>query len=345
MKGVACLHWLRAGLFAWAVGTGCAQAPVEQKVERPPDPVPAAKSVDRPVVVTTSDGRRVAATILDPPVAAAAADSPRVVTVTKPDATPAMIVSAETPKTGFASTLPIQPACCSKMDVPPLPGAKPEVAKISGKSLVHVTEAAEKKSGSPLKKEAPSAMDPKVIEGPAAADKDSAPLQRLASRPMPEEKKTIPAEPSIKQTKLEIAVPSSPRIVPPSPAKKDASLAVLVDKPAPKKAAVASEARPAQPEKQVTNPLAGATRTGHAADYTWLYGQLQYWPLHKTWRLRYAGLDQVDPYGGSVTLIADLRPTDLKDGQYVRVEGRLADPEARGISPAYKVASIRALDR
>jgi len=51
-----------------------------------------------------------------------------------------------------------------------------------------------------------------------------------------------------------------------------------------------------------------------------------------------------DNVGGSVTLIADLRPTDLKDGQYVRVEGRL-DPEARGISPAYKVVSIRALDR
>ncbi|HEV3119306.1 MAG TPA: hypothetical protein VGY58_19785 [Gemmataceae bacterium] len=295
MKGVACLHLLRAGLFAWAVGTGCAQAPIEQKVERPPDPMPAqaAKDVERPITV-------------------AAADSPRVVTVTKPDATPAMIVSAETLKTGFASNLPIQPACCSKMDVPPLPDAKPEVAKISGKSLVQMTEPAEKKSSSPLKSE---------------------------------EKKIIPAETSIKQTKLEIAVPSSPRIVPPSPAKKDASLAMLVDKPAPKKAAVASEAKPAQPEKQVTTPLAGATRTGHAADYTWLYGQLQYWPLHKTWRLRYAGIDTVDPYGGSVTLTADLRPTDLKDGQYVRVEGRLADPEARGISPAYKVESIRALDR
>jgi hypothetical protein len=345
MKGVACLHWLRAGLFAWAVGTGCAQAPVEQKVERPPDPVPAAKSVDRPVVVTTSDGRRVAATILDPPVAAAAADSPRVVTVTKPDATPAMIVSAETPKTGFASTLPIQPACCSKMDVPPLPGAKPEVANTSSKSLVLVSEPIEKKSSSPPKKETPSWMDLKVTEGPAARDKDSAVLQRTASTQKSEEKKIIPAQALIEQTKLAIAMPPSPRIVPPSPAKKDSSLAMLVDKPAPKKAAVASEAKPAQPEKQVTNPLAGATRTGHAADYTWLYGQLQYWPLHKTWRLRYAGLDQVDPYGGSVTLIADLHPTDLKDGQYVRVEGRLADPEARGISPAYKVVSIRALDR
>jgi|GEM_PF-7072673 len=328
MKGVACLHWLGAELFAWAVGMGCAQVLVEQKVERPPDPVPVqtAKDVDRPVAV-------------------ADAGSPRVVTVTRPDATPAMIVSVETPKTGCASPLPIQPACCSKMDTPPLLSAKPAVAKNSGKSLVQATEPAEKKSGSPLKKETPSWMGPKVIEGPAARDKDIAVAQRLAGTQKPEEKKTSLAETSIKQTKSETAVPPSPRVVPPSPAKKDSSMAMLVDKPAAKKTTVATEAKPLRPGKQVTNPLAGATRTGHAADYTWLYGQLQYWPLHKTWRLRYAGIDTVDPYGGSVTLTADLRPTDLKDGQYVRVEGRLADPEATGISPPYKVESIRALDQ
>ena len=86
-------------------------------------------------------------------------------------------------------------------------------------------------------------------------------------------------------------------------------------------------------------------KTGRADDYTWLCGQLQYWPLHKSWRLRYAGLDEVDLYGGSVTLADGVSGADVKDGQYVRVEGRLIEPAVKSIAPAYAVESIHALDK
>jgi hypothetical protein len=82
---------------------------------------------------------------------------------------------------------------------------------------------------------------------------------------------------------------------------------------------------------------------GHANDYSWLTGELQYVHARNTWRLRYASVDEEDRYGGSVTL-QDAGPMgSYKTGQKVRVDGRVVDVESREPSPAYRVNNITLL--
>ena len=80
---------------------------------------------------------------------------------------------------------------------------------------------------------------------------------------------------------------------------------------------------------------------GHAEDYHWLNGQVQYSGISKAWRLRYAPPDEVDPYGGSVTLIDNGTLSSLKDGQYVRVQGHVVGSPEKAVAPPYKAESIQ----
>jgi hypothetical protein len=84
---------------------------------------------------------------------------------------------------------------------------------------------------------------------------------------------------------------------------------------------------------------------GHAADYTWLIGKLDYLYSRKTWIVRYADLDEEDRYGGSVTLVEDecVSLEQFRPGQTVRVEGRVEDRESDGRCPRYRVRSLRSL--
>jgi hypothetical protein len=96
----------------------------------------------------------------------------------------------------------------------------------------------------------------------------------------------------------------------------------------------------------------------HAQDYSWLQGQVEYSHFGNSWRLRYASVDESDSFGGSVTLLDNNLLQNLKDGQYVRVQGHLAsDSEVlqtthfpdrtvgRNISPLYHVDMVRPVDR
>jgi hypothetical protein len=83
----------------------------------------------------------------------------------------------------------------------------------------------------------------------------------------------------------------------------------------------------------------------HSEDYHMLAGQLQHSHVSKSWRLRFASVDESDPYGGSVTLPEDDRLTEQMDGQYVRVHGRFLNVEERGIAPPYQIDSIQPLER
>jgi hypothetical protein len=84
---------------------------------------------------------------------------------------------------------------------------------------------------------------------------------------------------------------------------------------------------------------------GHAADYSWVSGQVQILRLSKGPRLRYASIDEADPYGGSVTLVEDSRLAGLSDGQYVRVSGHLLNPEVSAIAPPYRIDSIQPIEK
>jgi hypothetical protein len=85
------------------------------------------------------------------------------------------------------------------------------------------------------------------------------------------------------------------------------------------------------------------SRFAHAENYGWLVGEVQYSHVKKTWRLRYASVDEDDRYGGSVTLDGGTHTGELKEGQIVKIEGKLMDPESREVSPAYQVFNISAV--
>ena len=79
----------------------------------------------------------------------------------------------------------------------------------------------------------------------------------------------------------------------------------------------------------------------HTADYSGLTGQVEYSRIAKGWRLRYASVDEIDLYGGSVNLIENRDLDHIKDGQYISVCGHLVNPADAGTSPAYRVDSIK----
>jgi hypothetical protein len=104
-------------------------------------------------------------------------------------------------------------------------------------------------------------------------------------------------------------------------------------------------ALPAAPAAPVANGVVSEIEHGHAPDFGWIVGELIFDHARKTWRVRYGSIeDEDDRFGGSVTLdggrqlLANCRP-----GQPVRVQGKLADPEAVVGSPRYLVADLKPL--
>jgi len=81
----------------------------------------------------------------------------------------------------------------------------------------------------------------------------------------------------------------------------------------------------------------------HAADYSSLTGQVE--QSRHGCRLRFASVDEQDEHGGSVSLTGDASLSSLKDGQYLRVQGHLADPENKSAAPPYHVDSFDTLDK
>jgi hypothetical protein len=113
--------------------------------------------------------------------------------------------------------------------------------------------------------------------------------------------------------------------------------------------AVQAAPQPAGNEPKPASPLQGpeappaVPALGHAADYGWLVGRLQYVHVRNAWRIRYAGPDEADRHGGSVTLVDPGPMTGYRSGQLVRVEGQILDPGSRDPSPAYQVHLIQPL--
>ena len=83
----------------------------------------------------------------------------------------------------------------------------------------------------------------------------------------------------------------------------------------------------------------------HSPDYSTLSGQLKYNQADKSWQLRYASVDENDSYGGEVALVNNPQLDMLKDGQYLRVQGVLVDPDKKEYCTPYKVASFQPVER
>lgn len=87
-----------------------------------------------------------------------------------------------------------------------------------------------------------------------------------------------------------------------------------------------------------------AIKASHGPDYRWLTGELTYSHSRKCWRVRFAGVDTDEDYGGSVTLAGAERLVESgMEGKMVRVEGEILDKFA-ATSPRYLVAKMTILD-
>jgi hypothetical protein len=95
------------------------------------------------------------------------------------------------------------------------------------------------------------------------------------------------------------------------------------------------------PQRKSFTDISAHSSFAHAPDYTWLSGEVEYSRIGKGWRLRYASVDEEDPYGGSVTLTEHTLLHGLKDGQIVRVQGRLSSSTAKGTAPPYLIDSLQ----
>lgn len=126
-------------------------------------------------------------------------------------------------------------------------------------------------------------------------------------------------------------------VAPSSPAKADMQPAALQSAPAP----VSQD-----PLRDLALPGAsGKPAYAHAADYTWLVGELYQLKSQNVWLLRYAPMDQNDAHGGSVTLVGVGWAGALREGQLVRVEGGLINPDSRRLNPAFRVRAIKPADK
>lgn len=96
-------------------------------------------------------------------------------------------------------------------------------------------------------------------------------------------------------------------------------------------------------------PQGGQARVGHEHDYSWITGYLYY--VHTNggrWVLRYASLDQVDRFGGSVVLALAVEMKNYREGDLVCVHGEVLDEGRSGRSlggALYRVNAISMVER
>lgn len=81
------------------------------------------------------------------------------------------------------------------------------------------------------------------------------------------------------------------------------------------------------PPRKAFMDLSAAPCFAHSADYTWIAGRVEYSNIQKEWQLRYTSVDEVDRFGGRVTLIENQHLQYLKDGMYLQVRGHLVNPD------------------
>ena len=104
------------------------------------------------------------------------------------------------------------------------------------------------------------------------------------------------------------------------------------------------EGQPAQVQPKPEPAELPVPNHAHAENYGWLIGELQrvHAPAHQ-WKIRYAGLDEHDEWGGSVVLAPDARLDQCNNGDQVYVEGEIltARPSLYLSGPLYRLRTIR----
>ncbi|MBN2474088.1 MAG: hypothetical protein JXB62_05750 [Pirellulales bacterium] len=81
---------------------------------------------------------------------------------------------------------------------------------------------------------------------------------------------------------------------------------------------------------------------GHASDYAWIRGKLEYSQIDRQWKLRYIPVEgETDDFGGSVVVSNPSALTGHERGDFVEIAGRLVDREVKkGFAPTYEVSTV-----
>jgi hypothetical protein len=139
---------------------------------------------------------------------------------------------------------------------------------------------------------------------------------------------------------------NSAAVAAPAPLPVAAVAAPSVDTPAVAPESTAIVPQPAVPPPVVQVVVRTAEGTyGHAADYTWLQGELdRHYRGHL--ELRFRPMSEDDPYGGKVRLEDDPLLAEFRPGDVIAVEGELlTDPDGPAAAPwaQYKRFHVRAV--
>jgi hypothetical protein len=210
----------------------------------------------------------------------------------------------------------------------------------------------------------PDAPAPDVSKASAEIPEDSSSEEKTPTgkpEPVSSEKTVSKAEPEVKAAAAPAVMALPPADVTPSleEVRKTISDPTQTATAKPNPVGLESEIKPVKvdsPEKPPTLPMLGESKSpcdppvsegtrpcySHSEDYSVLSGQLEH--FGRSWRLRYAALDEVDTYGGSVTLLEDARLAALQEGQKVRIRGQIMDREARTGAPPYRINTIEPIE-
>ena len=112
-----------------------------------------------------------------------------------------------------------------------------------------------------------------------------------------------------------------------------------------KQAAIAEPSVSLPKAKEIVSVKGAPEKTvqiGHSEDFKVVTGQVQTW--RQTVRLRYAGIDQDDQYGGYVVLEGGADLSRLRDGQHGGVRGVLVPPDDPRAPARFRVQSLEMLD-
>ncbi len=96
-----------------------------------------------------------------------------------------------------------------------------------------------------------------------------------------------------------------------------------------------------QPDS-VAPKKAANVKSVQADGYQTLVGQVH--QFRKTWRLRYASIEQNDPHGGSIILESDGDLSALRDGSTIRVRGILIPATDRTTGASYRVQNFEIVE-
>jgi len=119
---------------------------------------------------------------------------------------------------------------------------------------------------------------------------------------------------------------------------------VPAEVPQPKVVPVVEATKVAPEPEPVDQPSGTLGDYGHDKEYNRLIGRLQ--RVHVPggeWKIRYAPLDEIDQWGGSMVLAPDIRLEEFSDGDLIYVEGEILveRPSLYLAGPLYRIRTLR----